>query len=145
MCQGQGFDSHDPDMCWSKPTWQQARKHVLDGVLVDGSFSLSIDFLTSSSYIPRHQVVTSLGSLYSSASLTAPVSLVVRFGTSTSNGHFDSIATKPLLLRMTASILTSGTTKFAVILGLQVRGAEGGLFGRLHGSTLGVGVCLAPS
>ena len=120
MCQGQGFDSHDPDMCWSKPTWQQARKHVLEGVLIGGS--LLMDLLPSSSYIPRHQVVTSLGSLYSSASLTAPVSLVVRFGTSTSNGHFDSIATKPLLLRMTASILTSGTTKFAVVLGQQVRG-----------------------
>ena len=46
---------------------------------------------------------------------------MLRFGTSTGDGGFGSIAAKPLLLRMTASIFTSGTTKLAVILGQQVR------------------------
>ena len=63
----------------------------------------------------------SLERLYSNASSTAPVSLVVRFGTRTSDGDFGSIAAKQLLLHMKASMLTSGTTKFAVILGQQVR------------------------
>ena len=70
---------------------------------------------------PRYQVVTSLDSLFSSTSPTAPIRLVLRFGTSTGYGGFGSIAAKPLLLRMTASIFTSGTTKLAVILGQQVR------------------------
>ena len=47
---------------------------------------------------------------------------MVRLGTGTSDGDVGSIAAKPLLLGMTASILTSGTTKFAVVLGQQVRG-----------------------
>ena len=51
----------------------------------------------------------------------APVSLVVRFGTGTSDGYLGSIAVQQLVLRMTASILTSETTKFVVILGQQVR------------------------
>lgn len=46
---------------------------------------------------------------------------MVRFGTGTGDGDFGSIAAKQLFLRMKASILTSGTTKFAVILGQQVR------------------------
>ena len=45
----------------------------------------------------------------------------MRFGTSTSDGDLGCIAAKPLLLHMKASILTSGTAKFAVILGQQVR------------------------
>ena len=92
-------------------------------------FTLS---LSLSPRAPRDQVVTSLESLFSSASPTASVDLVVRFGTSTGDGDFGSIAAKKLFLRMTASILTSETTKFAVILGQQVRA---GLF---HGSILGL-------
>ena len=63
----------------------------------------------------------SLERLYSNASSTAPASLVVRFGTRTCDGHFGSIEAKQLLLRMKAKLLTSGTTKFAVVLGQQVR------------------------
>ena len=66
----------------------------------------------------------SLERLLSSGPFTAPVSLVVRFGTRTSDGYFGSIAAKQLVLRMTVSILTSETTKFAVILGQQVRASS---------------------
>ena len=81
--------------------------------------------MTCSSCVPRQQVATSLERLYSNASSTAPVNLVVpivvRFATRTSGGDFGSVAAKQLLLRMKASMLTSGTTKFAVVLGQQVR------------------------
>ena len=76
----------------------------------------------------------SLESLFSGASPTAHVGLVVRFGTSTGAGDFGSIAAKPLVLRTTASILASGTAKFAVILGQQVRDP-------FRGRILGVFVC----
>ena len=80
-----------------------------------------IALLTCSSCVPRQQVATALERLYSNASSTAPASLVVRFGTRTSDGYFGSVAAKQLLLRMKANLLTSGTTKFAVVLGQQVR------------------------
>jgi len=62
-----------------------------------------------------------LESLYSKSTPTAPVGLVVRFDTSTGVGDFGSVAAKQLLMSMTASVLTSGSTKFAVVLGQQVR------------------------
>ena len=77
--------------------------------------------LTSSPCVLHRQVVTSLKPLLSSASPTAPARLVVRFGTGFTDGYLGSIASQQLVLRMTASILTSETTKFAVILGQQVR------------------------
>ena len=82
-----------------------------------------VDSLDSSScvWILHCQVVTALELLLPGAPSTPPVSLVVRFGTSTGDGYFGSVGDTQLVLRMTASILTSGTAKYAVILGQQVR------------------------
>ena len=80
-----------------------------------------VDPLASSRCVPRYQVAALLESPSSKSTSTAPVGLVVRFSTSTSVGDFGSIAAKQLLLCMTASVLTSGSTNFAVVLGQQVR------------------------